>query len=467
MSSTTTTTTTTTITTNNAPSKKRKRSTVLIGPSTLYYNKLDIFNNGKPVSFLLLGEKHHEMNKIKCKEIEGVNHEITVAQFLKELTNPQRYAEFEFPTTFDFYVEGPLNKKGEYEEGCSLHNIMRCFTDLPSNVRKHRVDIRKIVVEKAWFTAGKDNDVDRNWQVVDNTGLSLSKEEVESEHEKIYRIIESFFLGFLPDEMYIMEPQTREVRVKKFQTSQEELRALFNTPTSNESQNIAQSIFIENVLSEETLPKIMTKFSEAYNMSRFKNNTADPNPLMLEDFLLSRLDYIRNVDPRINTLARKNDFVSLAREYIFQGWGFLMDLYTLICIFKKEDPIKQRALQEDYEKRKPWLMERNANIKQELEEVLDDIGDTVDVTFVIYYAGAQHIKNLKNMLFLIFNEDEEKRKQYKTHKIEYKAMDDNNCLLIHENDKEKIFNMDDIKEYHNHFNIQMIQVIKNIFKLKF
>ena len=406
-STTTTTTTTTTITPPRVSSKKRKRSTLLIGPSTLYYNKLDIFDNGKPVCFLLLGEKHHEMKNIQCTE-RGKYNTQTAAQFLKELTNPQRYAEFEFPTTFDFYVEGPLNEKGEYEEGCSLDNIMRCFTDLPSNVRKHRVDIRKIVVEKSWFTAGKDYDVDRNWQV-DNSGSSLSKEEAEGKHEEIYKIIESFFLGFLPDEMYIKEPQKREKRITNFQESQEQLRALFKTPTSNESQNKAQSTFIENVLSTLTLQKIRTKFTEAYNMSRFKNNTT--NPLILEDCLLSHLEYWHWYDPRINTLARKNDFVSLAREYIFQGWGFLMDLYTLICIFKKEDPIKQRELKEEYEKRRPWLMEQKANIKQELEELLDDIGDTVDVTFVIYYAGSAHTRNLKNMLFLIFNEDEEKRKQ--------------------------------------------------------
>ena len=112
-------------------------------------------------------------------------------------------------------------------------------------------------------------------------------------------------------------------------------------------------------------------------------------------------------------------------------------------------------------------MKRNANIKEQLKEALDEIGDTVDVSFVIYYAGSAHIRHLKNMLFLIFNENEEDRKKYKTHKIEYKDMDDNNCLLIPENDKEKIFNMDDIKEYHTRFNVQMMKLVKNIFKLKF
>ena len=305
---------------------------------------MDIFKNGKPVSFLLLGEKHHEMKEIKCKDMRGPYNKQTVAQFLEELTDPERYDGFEFPTTFDFYVEGPLNKRGEYEKGCSLDNIMRCFTDLPSNVRKHRVDIRKIVIEESWFTVGKDNDVDRNWQVVDNSG-TVSEEETEKKHKEIYEIIESFFLGFLPSEIYRNEPEKEEEIIKNFETSQEELRALFNTPTSNESQNKAQSTFIKNVLSKQTLPKIRTKFTEAYNISRFKNNTnSNTDPLILVDCLLSHLEYWRDTDRRINALARMYDFVSLAREYIFQGWGFLMDLYTLICIFKKRRSYKTESV---------------------------------------------------------------------------------------------------------------------------
>lgn len=392
---------------------KRKRGTLISGPSYLYYNKLDIFQNQKPVCFLLLGERHHKTKDVVCDR-KGYECK-TVREFIQEKTKIDEEAEFW--TTFDFYFEASLRQFDKYTEGCSMDNIDQCFRNLDQNVRKHRVDLRKANLD--WFDSKQ----------LDNLSLVNDITHQEGEDEVILMCLMYFFIGLLPF--------ASDVDKKKHTAATVKLKTFFDS-----YKNDAMTNFIDRVLKEEGLTSVKSIFKKAYDESKFKEGGSFHSSIdNIKVALYSKFMEMKEAYTIIEGF--KKGFVSQVITYMFQGWAFLMDIYTLLLIFKDENKNKQNELLQKYQSSRNVFASQKLTpkeLKQELGHHLIKISKEANVSFVIYYTGLQHSLNLRRLLRYVF-----KGKYYKEG-FELVAEGNDNCILLDEDLEQQIFGKEKIKQ---------------------